>query len=314
VRLLFLSICLNPVLQKTIVLQGFGEGYVNRSSEYYLDAAGKGIHVSRVLAQLNEQVTHITQVGGRFKEAFLQLAAREEFKLAWVDSDAEIRFCYTLVNKKKRTTTEIVELGEVIALEIERAVLDRFRSHIKKNNWLILSGTKAPGFSDELFPHMVKTAKELGKSVFLDIREDDLLNSLKYRPDFIKLNAEEFFTTFYPDTVTSLLKNKTKLAEAAQGKLKELYGRYGIHTIITNGEQRIMYNQQHRVDTLLPRSIDALNTTGCGDAFCAGFVSEYARTEDLYRAVCKGEECARRNALLIRPGRIMAEDEGGGEG
>ncbi len=301
---MFLTVCLNPVLQKTIVLHGFGEGCINRSSEYYLDAAGKGIHVSRVLTQLGESVTHITQVGGCFKDAFLQLAAGEEFRLAYVDSNAEIRFCYTLLNRKKRTTTEIVEQGEVIAVEIERAVLARFKNNIKKHDWLIISGSKAPGFSEDLFPCMVKTAKGLGKSVFLDIREDDLLNSLPYRPDFIKLNAEEFFSTFYPDTVNSLLKSKTKLLEAAQSKIGELYSRYGIHTIITNGEQRILFNRRHQVDSLLPRSIDAVNTTGCGDAFSAGFISEYARTEDMYRALRKAEECARRNALCIRPGRI----------
>jgi tagatose 6-phosphate kinase len=308
---LFLTVCLNPVLQKTIVLYGLGEGSVNRSSEYYLDAAGKGIHVSRVLTQLGERVTHITQVGGSFKDAFLQLAGREEFRFIYVDSNAEIRFCYTLLNRKKRTTTEIVEQGEVIAVEIERAVLARFRGTIKRHDWLIISGTKAPGFSEDLFPCMVKTAKDLGKRVFLDIREDDLLNSLKYRPDFIKLNAEEFFMTFYPDTVNTLLKSKTKLIDAAQSKIGELYSRYGIHTIITNGGQSILYNRRHQVDSLLPRDIEAVNTTGCGDAFSAGFISEYARTEDLYRAVRKGEECARRNALLIRPGRIIDIDESG---
>ena len=63
----FLTICLNPVLQKTIVLPHLYEDEVNRSREYYFDAAGKGIFVSKVLMQLGEKAVHLTQAGGRFQ-------------------------------------------------------------------------------------------------------------------------------------------------------------------------------------------------------------------------------------------------------
>lgn len=301
---MFLTLCLNPVLQKTIVISAFEEDAVNRSSEYYLDAAGKGIHVSRVLAQLGEEVIHLTQVGGRFKSTFLQLVKQEDFKLVDVDSGADIRFCYTLLNKKKRTTTEIVEQGEVVAVEIEKAVFNHFQLQLKKCDWLIISGTKAPGFSEELFPNMVKAAKNQEKRVFLDIKGEDLLNSLKYRPDFVKLNTQEFFTTFFPDAPAQSQKSRPRLFELARSKIPQLYRQLGIHTIVTNQEHEIIFNQAGEVHTMQPRRIDPINTTGCGDAFTAGFCSEYARNEDIYRAVRKGEECARKNALLVQPGRI----------
>jgi tagatose 6-phosphate kinase len=291
-------------VQKTIVLNALEENAVNRSSEYYFDAAGKGVHVSRVLVQLGEEVIHLTQLGGRLKSTFLHLLKEEEFKLVDVDSDADIRFCYTLLNKKKQTTTEIVEQGEVVAVEINKAVFNQFQIQLKKCGWLIISGTKAPGFSEELFPDMVKAAKSQQKRVFLDIKGEDLLNSLKYRPDFVKINTQEFFTTFFPDTPAHTQKSRSRLFEMARTKIPQLYRQLGIHTIITNQEREIIFNQGSEIQTLKPRRIEPVNTTGCGDAFTAGFVSEYARNEDMYRAVRKGEECAQKNALLVQPGRI----------
>jgi len=68
----FLTICLNPVLQKTLVLPHLHEDRVNRCREYYFDVAGKGIFVSKVLMQLGEKTVHLTQAGGRFKMPFLK--------------------------------------------------------------------------------------------------------------------------------------------------------------------------------------------------------------------------------------------------
>jgi tagatose 6-phosphate kinase len=221
-----------------------------------------------------------------------------------VNSDADIRFCYTLLNKKKQTTTEIVEQGEVVAVEIEKAIFSHFQVLLKKCDWLIISGTKAPGFSEELFPNMVKAAKAQRTMVLLDIKGEDLLNSLKYRPDFVKVNTQEFFTTFFPDTPLHSQKNRFKLLELARTKIPQLYRQLGIRTIITNQEHEIIFSQGPAIHSIHPRRIEPVNTTGCGDAFTAGFVSEYAKSEDMFRAIGKGEECARRNALLVQPGRI----------
>ncbi len=306
---MFLTVCLNPVLQKTIIVDSFEEGLVNRSAEYYFDAAGKGIHVSRVLAQLSEEVTHITQLGGIYKPSFLYMVKAERFTFLPVDSEAEIRFCYTILDNKKHITTEIVEQGEVVCARTERSVLTRFHNNLKKNDWLIISGSKAPGFSDELYPEMVRTAKARGKTVLLDLRGDDLLEAVKYRPDFIKLNMREFCATFIPAVDPQRRKYGSVFSEQVRAKMLQLFRQFGVHTVITNQEQPIIFHRGNRPESFEPRQITPVNTTGCGDAFTAGFASEYEKTRDIVRAVRRGEECARKNALLVRPGRIKPMEE-----
>jgi 1-phosphofructokinase/tagatose 6-phosphate kinase len=55
----FLSICLTPTMQRTMRFPSVEKGEVNRTSEYRIDASGKGVNVTRVLDQLGEEVTHL---------------------------------------------------------------------------------------------------------------------------------------------------------------------------------------------------------------------------------------------------------------
>lgn len=299
-KTLFLTVCLNPVLQKTIILDDLKENQVNRSREYYFDIAGKGIHVSRVLTQLGQKVIHLTQLGGIFKKAFLHLAKKEGFRLIYSESKADIRFCCTLVNRKTNSSTEIVEQGETVGEKTEKQIHAKFLKYLKYCQVLIISGSKAPGFSDRIFPSMVRQAKEAGKLVILDYREQDLLNSLQYSPNFIKPNSKEFLATFFP----GIKANKRILRGKVKQKILKLNQQYGINVILTDGPGEIIYNIGQQIKTFKPQTIKPLNTIGCGDAFTAGFIENYLRTKDIEKCIIQGAECARKNALNIRPGVI----------
>jgi len=51
----FLTICLNPTLQKTLCFSSVVPGTVNRTGVHRLDVSGKGINVTRVLTQLGKK-------------------------------------------------------------------------------------------------------------------------------------------------------------------------------------------------------------------------------------------------------------------
>ena len=104
----FLTVCLNPVVQKTILLSSLRENEVNRSSRHYLDAGGKGLIVSRVLAALGEESVHLTHAGGWNRKLFLSLARSGAFRVAAPHSGSEVRFCTTLVDEAVHRSTEIV--------------------------------------------------------------------------------------------------------------------------------------------------------------------------------------------------------------
>jgi fructose-1-phosphate kinase PfkB-like protein len=285
------------------VLDRLTEGAVNRSAVHMLDAGGKGIDVARVLVQLGERVVHLTQAGGRNRELFLKLAASDGIQVRWIDSCSEIRFCYTLLSKEKHTTTEIVEEAEGVAAGTNELIYASYISLLDDAHTVIISGTKAPGFSDSLYPAMVAEAKRRDRLVVLDIRGKDLGESLVAKPDVIKPNYDEFVGTFF--NTDSVASPAAISEERVKAKMKEIYDLWGTSSVITRGEDPFYFADRGKVVTALPKKIVPLNTTGSGDSFCAGFAKAYSESGDMNLAVEKGIDCATRNALRVRPGVIL---------
>jgi 1-phosphofructokinase/tagatose 6-phosphate kinase len=104
----FLSVCMNPTLQKTLCFSGIIPDKVNRTANYRLDASGKGINVTRVLSQLGKKAIHLTQLGGELRALFLSLCEKDDLDICWVESGSAVRFCTTLIadNEEDRTVTE----------------------------------------------------------------------------------------------------------------------------------------------------------------------------------------------------------------
>jgi len=301
---MFLSICLNPVLQKTIVLNDIINNQVNRSNEYYFDIAGKGINVARILSQLKANVSCITQTGGNLRKTFNSLAKNDNFKLINIDSKSSVRFCYTLINKNDNSVSEIVENGEKIDESTETSVLNNFNKLILKNKYLIISGTKAPGYKSNTYINMIKIAKENNKKIILDFRGKDLINCLKFKPDFIKPNYREFCSTFFPNEKSFENKINKKIHLEVKKKMLELFNKYNINTILTNGKEEILYTSGNKINIYKPKIIVPKNTIGSGDAFTAGFIYKFNETQNIHKSIIFGSSCAKKNALLIRPGTI----------
>ena len=298
----FLTVCLNPTLQKIIMLQDLHENAVNRSSEYYLDASGKGVNVSRVLVQLGEPTLHLTQAGGSNRDLFLRRAKEEEIDIAFVESNSEIRYCYTLCSIRKHTSTEIVEESLSVEAGTEKRLWRKFREVLHGCHTLIISGTKAAGFSDHLFPDMVRTAKKAGKRVVCDFRGEDLINVLQFRPEVVKPNFSEFCSTFIPDRTTGEQTDDPDTVALVKETMVGLHEKYKTTPVITRGKYDILFVENGKVCSLPAKKLVPVNTIGCGDAFTAGFASAYRAGNSITACVEKGRDCAACNAQKIRFG------------
>lgn len=290
-------------MQKTILLENLYENEVNRSKEYYFTASGKGANVSRVLSQLGENVILLTQAGGFHKDLFVCKLESDGVPCSWVESQSEIRFCYTLLNRAKHTTTEIVEEAESVGLEVENEIYMKYCELLHNCHTLIISGTKAAGFSKDIYPKMVFDAKKIGKKVILDIKGEDLINCLEYQPDIIKPNYDEFASTFFDDYSFRENKVNDNEHELLKSRMTEIYELHGSTTILTRGKFGAMFWDGRELVYIPAEQITPINTTGCGDAFTAGFGSAW-KTSNIYVSIQNGMEMAKRNALLIKPGVI----------
>lgn len=299
----FLVVCLNPTLQVTLSLPALVHGQVNRATATRRDASGKGVNVARVLRQLGEEVVHLTHTGGRYEAEFLSLAREDGLDLAAVSDAIQIRHCYTLLGAEDASTTEIVEAGGQAGPPLESRIRARYEELLPDSHTVIISGSKAPGYSAALFPEMVRLAKQSGARVLIDFRGEDLRNSIPFEPDLVKINVSEFAATYLDAAIPEDLP-PARLPEALEAVLVERSMQDGIQFVLTNGRQPVMFAESGRLAMLEVPPVEVVNTIGAGDAVTAGVAAGLHHRRTLREAIALGIESAGRNVRSIRPGHL----------
>jgi 1-phosphofructokinase/tagatose 6-phosphate kinase len=302
----FLTVGLNPALQKTLRFSTIIPDTVNRTDIHQLDVAGKGINVSRVIRQLGKDLVHLTQLGGPMRPLFLSLCEQDSISVEWIESGSPIRLCYTLINDADSSVTELVEESVPVAAGTEERLLERFDELLPDCQCLIISGTKASGFSDRVIPLMVSKAKAKGLMTILDLRGKDLIESMAFEPDIVKPNLNEFAETFTPDLLKGIdhpdneNNVKTRIREAAL----ELCSKYHCRIVLTRGACPTWAAETDNFFQVDFNPVKPLNTTGSGDAFTAGLACALCDGVSFTEAITEGARCGALNARCFRPGVI----------
>jgi 1-phosphofructokinase/tagatose 6-phosphate kinase len=297
---------MNPSLQKTLCFPFFIPDTVNRARQYRFDASGKGVNVCRVLTQLGKRCTHLTQLGGPFRSLFLELCAGDGLTVEWTESGSPIRFCYTLLNEADHSVTELVEESEPVKPDAEERLKEAYTRLLPDYETVIISGTKAAGFSEGLVPFMARAAREKGRKLILDIRGKDLVDSLRFCPDLIKPNLFEFAGTFAPDLVcqNGIIDDEARVKSRIRQLCRELYEKYRSRIVLTRGARPVWFSETGDLEEAAFETVTPVNTTGSGDAFTAGLAAALDDGESLAGAVAKGALCGRLNAGCLKVGAI----------
>ena len=321
-----LCVCLNPVVQKTLVFDRLVKGEVNRAREHRVDASGKGVNVTRVLVESGRRAIHLTQAGGPTREWFLALAAADGLDIRWVESESEIRFCHTVADLSEGSATELVEEARPVGAGTGDRILATFRELIEGCRALegckalVISGTKAAGFDPDIFPTMTRYAKEAGLFVVLDIKGNDLINSLEFRPDVIKPNLQELLATWPLEqgedgagrASAAGVASEAGVAAHGEAALRahvariaaDLEERYGSRLVVTRGSRPTWFRDGGELREGPVHPIRPLNPTGSGDAFTAGLAAVLSGGGTMAEAVAEGSRLGALNALCLKPGSI----------
>ena len=294
-----LTIGLSPTFQKQIVFASFRENEVNRSNVHREICSGKAINVSRVLKHLGCKSTNLTQLGGPRVEEFLSLCKAESIVVKHILVDKPIRTCITILNEEKHTSTELVEEAAEVDEASSSRLMNLFLSEVDNHNAVVISGTKAKGFSSDLYPSIVDECNKRGIMTVLDIKGEDLKKSLLSKPTVIKPNLSEFCFTF--GLGSNILEENDN--EEMRGKVEEItrdiYLKYGTKSVITRGKYDTWLFDGEGFKSIRNKPIKVLNTIGCGDTLTAALTYSLLKGDSLEEAVAFGMECAQKKATQL---------------
>jgi 1-phosphofructokinase family hexose kinase len=294
---MILAVCLSPAFQRTLVLNSFSTGRVNRVASVALDAGGKGINAARVAVQLGEKVLCLTCLGGSTGRQTAFMLRDQGVRSAVVPTQSATRTCTTILSPDSET--ELVEESASILPEEVKAVSNVFFERISQSRFVIFSGTAAPGFPDSIYREMGETSASRGVPFLIDTVSPFLDESLKARPDVVKLNLKEL------ESWSGMALDSSTAIEKALGKIVSAGAK---SALVTGWPGEAWALADDRLLCLRFPELKAVNTIGSGDAASAGIAVGFIRGMNVQEAFRYGIACACANVLTPTAGSVNVED------
>ncbi len=185
-----LTLTLNPALDLTVRLPRLEPGEVNRSETMLTHAAGKGVNVAQVLADLGHQVTVGGFLGEDNPQAFEALIARRGFADAFIRVPGETRSNIKIAERDGRVT-DINAPGPLVSEQAQQALLDQLAWIAPGHDAVVVAGSLPRGVSPQWLQNLLEHLKSLGLKVALDTSGEALRAGLNAGPWLIKPNTEE---------------------------------------------------------------------------------------------------------------------------
>ena len=258
-----LTITLNPALDLTVRVPHLEPGEVNRSQALLSHAAGKGLNVAQVLADLGHSLTVSGFLGEDNQQAFNALFARRGFADAFIRVPGDPRRTIKLAEDDGRVT-DINGPGPHVNDLAQHALLDKLDHIAASHDAVVVAGSLPRGVSAQWLRELVLRLKALGCKVILDTSGEALKEGLRAGPWLVKPNAEELSEALgHP--VSSVASQV-----AAATELQTL----GIsHVVISHGADGVnWFSRGTQPLQALPPKVRVASTVGAGDSLLAGMV------------------------------------------
>ncbi len=257
-----LTLTLNPALDVTVSLDALRIGAVNRASAQHSHAAGKGLNVAQVLADLGHSLTVSGFLGVDNLGPFEGLMQRRGFVDGFIRVPGETRSNIKLVESGGQVT-DLNGPGPVVDEAARQALLDRLDQLAPGHDAVVVAGSLPRGVSPEWLQALVTRLKGMGLKIAFDSSGAALEAGLRAVPWLVKPNTDEL-----GEVVGRPLHGLTEQREAAQALLDR-----GVeHVVVSQGEQGVNWFSRDAVLSALPPQVTVASTVGAGDSLLAGMV------------------------------------------
>lgn len=264
-----LTLTLNPALDVTVSLDALRPGAVNRASAQYSHAAGKGLNVAQVLADLGHELTVSGFLGEDNLAPFEALMQRRGFVDGFIRVAGETRSNIKLVEADGQVT-DINGPGPSVSAEACQTLLEKLDQLAPGHAAVVVAGSLPRGISPQWLQALLTRLKAMGLKVAFDSSGAALEAGLRSAPWLVKPNTEEL-----GDALGTPLHGFADQRQAAQRLLEQ-----GIaHVVVSQGEQGVNWFSQGAVLHGLPPQVTVASTVGAGDSLLAGMLHGLLATE-----------------------------------
>ncbi len=256
-----LTVTLNPALDLTVQLPALHLGEVNRSDNLQVHAAGKGLNVAQVLADLGHQLTVTGFLGEANAQPFEQLFAARGFADEFVRVAGETRSNIKLAEADGRIT-DINGPGLEVGAAQRDELLARLERLVPGHELVVVAGSLPRGVELPWFVELLQRLARLGARVALDTSGAALREGLALSPWLIKPNEEELAQARDLDPAD---------AQALADEARRLNARIE-HVVMSQGAAGVSWFSPAAAWHAQPPKVRVVSTVGAGDSLLAGML------------------------------------------
>jgi 1-phosphofructokinase family hexose kinase len=289
----------NPAMDRRLRVQSLMVGEVNRALSAQGFAGGKAAHVAMAARVLTAKAAWVGFLGGAIGEECERQLESLGIQVDAIRTASSTRVNLEIIDDSGRVT-ELLEPGAPPTT----AERDRFLQACvqgMRDEWkpavLVISGSLPAGLEADFYTSLIEAARTANARVFVDTSGEPLRESVKARPDFVKVNRAE---------AGSLVGSPLTTVQEVVHVAGEVVARGAASAAITWGGEGLIWveSKSGPVWQARPPHMKVISTVGCGDATLAGFA--YAAIQGIggEQALRLAAACGAANCMAPAPGRI----------
>lgn len=257
---MILTVTMNPAIDKTIKIDNFTEGEVNRVMDIRIDAGGKGINVSKVIKKLNGETKVLGFIAGKSGDTIIEYLDKFNIDHDLIRTEGETRTNIKIVDEKKGIITDVNEKGEKIKERELKSLIEKVEGSIKTGDIMVLAGSVPKGIEKDIYKELINIGHKRGAKTFLDADGELLIEGIKAKPYLIKPNIHELEKAYQIK-----FQNRKEIIEAAKRIIES-----GVKNVFISmgGDGSLFINAERQI-YIEALKVDVKNTVGAGDSLVA---------------------------------------------
>lgn len=288
---MILSVTLNPCVDRVLFVDELKVGDTNRVIRTETDAGGKGVNLSRVVAELGGTTVATGFLGGGPGAYVRKVLELQGVCHDFIEIGLPTRMNFSIEQKAGTPPTTLNDKGPQITEQEWASLLEHVRRYARQARWMALGGSLPPGVPPDAFAVLTKIGKDEGAKVLLDADGEPMKLGLQAGPAMIKPNAKE---------ASRLLDRPVESTDEAVAAARELLGTGLEIVILSRGAEGAVLAAGQEIWIGHTPKVTVKSTIGSGDSMLGGF---------LY-ALLAGKDPGESLALGLAAGAATAETDG----
>jgi len=292
------TVTFNPCIDENISVDVLRPDIKLRCNEPLVQPGGGGINVARAITGLGGHATALFPYGGANGRRLKDLLSGEQITF---ESMAILENTRANIIITERSTGQQYKLN-MPGPQLNDAACKGLLHVLEEQpriDYLVVSGSLAPGVSPDIFQELKTIAFRKGAMLVVDTSGEALKKAVGCGADLVKLSVHELSSLTDVEELVSMAEIEAAARRLSAGGVKSV--------VVSMGSDGAFWVSGGQSGHIAAPAVKTVSTVGAGDSMVAGIVLSLSMGKPLSQAVKFGVACG--SAATMHPGTTLCKKE-----